>query len=213
MNSINEVLKSIRDRRSVRRFKPESISDHQINVLLESARLAPSGTNSQPWRFVIVRDGNTRKKLQLAANNQRHVGTAPVVIVCCADLDSFAEFPQRVDELIDVGALPEKTRTSFVPALKKSMTTTTKSNMLVAAAGNTAIAITNMMIQATEMGLGSCWVRWYDEKKVKEIVEIPDNVEVMALLPIGIPDEHPSPRPRIPLKDITFCEKYGVKEL
>ena len=89
------------------------------------------------------------------------------------------------------------------------MVDTTRNNLLVAAAGNTAIAITNMMIQASEMGLGSCWVRWFDEKKVKEIVEIPGNVEVMALLPVGIPDENPSHRPRIPLENITFYEKYG----
>ena len=92
-NCINDVLKAIRDRRSIRRFKPEPISDHLINVLLESARLAPSGTNSQPWRFVVVKDEDTKKKLQLAANNQRHVGAAPVVIVCCADLELFRNSP------------------------------------------------------------------------------------------------------------------------
>ena len=126
---------------------------------------------------------------------------------------TFSEFPQRVDELIDVGALPEKSRSFFVPALKKQMAATTRSNLLVAAAGNTAIAITSMMIQASEMGLGSCWVRWYDEKKIKDIVKIPEGVEVMALLPVGIPDEKPSLRPRISLEDITFYEEYGSKVL
>ena len=81
-NCIDDVLQAIRDRRSIRRFKPEPVSDHQINVLLESARLAPSGTNAQPWRFVVIKDGDVKKELQLAANNQRHVGSAPVVIVC-----------------------------------------------------------------------------------------------------------------------------------
>ena len=84
--------------------------------------------------------------------------------------------------------------------------------MLVAAAGNTAIAITHMMIQATEMGLGNCWVRWFDDKKVKGVLDIPDNVEVMALLPVGVPDETPEPRPRVSIEDITFYEKYGKEK-
>ena len=210
MENDTKVLKAIRDRRSIRKFKPTPVTDAQITSLIESARLAPSGTNSQPWRFVIVKDNKTKKDLQQAAHNQRHVGTPPVVIVCCADINAFYEFPARVDELIESGALPKKSRSFFVPALKKKLDATPKSDMLVAAAGNTSIAITNMMIQATEIGLGTCWVRWFDDKKVKEILDIPDNVEVMALLPVGVPDETPEPRPRISIEDITFYEKYGM---
>lgn len=207
-----DVLKSIKNRRSIRRFKSDQISDDQIKILLESARLAPSGTNSQPWRFVVIKNKKTLRDLQQAAHNQRHVGTAPLVIVCCADINAFYEFPERVDELIESGALPEKSRSFFVPSLKKNLSSTSKSNMLIAAAGNTAIALTNMMIQATEIGLGTCWVRWFDDKKVKEILNVPQNVEIMALLPVGIPDEKPTPRPRMPIEDLTFYEQYGNKE-
>ena len=206
-----DVLKPIKDRRSIRRFKSDPIANEKIRVLLESARLAPSGTNSQPWRFIVIKNKETLKDLQKASHNQRHVGTAPLVIACCADINAFYEFPERVDELIESGALPEKSRSVFVPSLKKSLNSTSKSNMLIAAAGNTAIAITHMMIQATEIGLGSCWVRWFDDNKVKEILNVPQNVEVMALLPVGIPDENPSPRPRMPIDDLTFYEQYGEK--
>lgn len=204
-----EVLRSIRNRRSIRSFKTDVVSDDQIAVLIESARLAPSGTNSQPWRFIVIKDAATRLALQHAAHNQRHVGSPPVVIACCADIDAFYEFPERIDELIDDGALPEKSRPFFVPALKKSMDATSRDDLLVAAAGNTAIAITNMMIQASEMGLGTCWVRWFDDAAVKGILDIPDNVEVMALLPVGVPDETPRARPRVSADAITFYEKYG----
>ena len=206
-----DVSEAIRKRRSIRKFKSDPIPEEKISLLLESARLAPSGTNTQPWRFIVIKDNDTKKKLQKAAHNQRHIKSAPVIIACCADLKAFKEFPERVDELIESGALPERTREVFVPYLKKGMDTVTKDALMIAAAANVAIAVEHIVLQAVEIGLGTCWVRWYEDNKVKEILDIPDHVEVMALLPVGIPDEAPSPRPRLSLDKIVFSEKYGGK--
>ncbi len=206
-----EVSEAIKKRRSIRRFKSAPVPDEKIELLLESARLAPSGTNTQPWRFIVVKDDETKKRLRKAAHNQRHIKNAPVIIVCCADLKAFKEFPERVDELIESGALPERTREVFIPYLKKGMSTVTRGELITAAAANVAIAVEHIVLQAVEIGLGTCWVRWYEDDDVKEILDIPDHVEVMALLPIGIPDEDPSPRPRLKLDEIVFNEKYGDK--
>ena len=206
-----DVSEAIRTRRSIRKFKPDPIPEEKIKLLLESARLAPSGTNTQPWRFIVVRDDDTKTRLQRAAYNQRHVKRAPVIIVCCADLKAFKEFPVRVDELIESGALPERTREVFIPYLKKGMSTVTKDALMVAAAANVAIAVEHIVLQAVEIGLGTCWVRWYEDNQVKEILGIPDHIEVMALLPVGIPDEEPAPRPRLGLDTIVYSEKFGEK--
>ncbi len=206
-----DVSEVIKRRRSIRRFKPDPIPDEKIKLLLESARLAPSGTNTQPWRFIVVKDDNTKKKLRKASHNQRHIKNAPVIIVCCADLNAFKEFPERVDELIESGALPERTREVFIPYLKRGMSTATRDTLMVAAAANVAIAIEHIVLQAVEIGLGTCWVRWYQDDNVKEILDIPDHVEVMALLPVGIPDEDPVSRPRLNLDEIVYKEKYGEK--
>ena len=206
-----DVSEAIRKRRSIRKFKPDPIPEEKIRLLLESARLAPSGTNTQPWRFIVIKDNDTKKKLQEAAHNQRHIGRAPVIIVCCADLKAFKEFPERVDELIESGALPERTREVFIPYLSKGMDTVTKDALMIAAAANVAIAVEHIVLQAVEIGLGTCWVRWYEDDKVKEILGIPEHVEVMALLPVGVPDEEPSQRPRLSLDKIVFNEKYGGK--
>ena len=204
-----DVSEAIKKRRSIRKFKPDPIPEEKIRLLLESARLAPSGTNTQPWRFVVIKDNDTKKKLQEAAHNQRHIGRAPVIIVCCADLKAFKEFPERVDELIESGALPERTREVFIPYLSKGMDTVTKDALMVAAAANVAIAVEHIVLQAVEIGLGTCWVRWYEDNKIKEILDIPEHVEVMALLPIGVPDEDPSRRPRLELDQLVNGEKYG----
>ncbi len=206
-----DVSEAIRKRRSIRKFKPDPIPEEKIRLLLESARLAPSGTNTQPWRFIVIKDNDTKKKLQEAAHNQRHINRAPVIIVCCADLKAFKEFPERVDELIESGALPERTREVFIPYLKKGMSTVTKDALMIAAAANVAIAVEHIVLQAVEIGLGTCWVRWYEDNKVKEILDIPDHVEVMALLPVGVPDEATSPRPRLSLDKIVYSNRYGEK--
>ncbi len=206
-----DVREAIQKRRSIRRFKPDPVSDELIQQLLESARLAPSGSNTQPWRFIVVKDPETRQKLQTASYNQRHVGQAPVIIACCADIKAFGEFPERIDELIAAGALPAKTREVFVPSLKKGgMNADIKWHLLIAATGNTDIAIEHIVLHAVELGLGTCWVRWFDDNKVKEILEIPNNIEIIALLPLGYPAEEPPQRPRFTLEKIVYCEKYGA---
>jgi len=205
-----DVREAIQKRRSIRRFKSDPVSDELIVQLLESARLAPSGSNTQPWRFIVVKDAETRKKLQAASYNQRHVGQAPVIIACCADIKAFGEFPERIDELIAVGALPAKTREVFVPSLKKGgMSADIKWHLLIAATGNTDIAIEHMVLQAVELGLGTCWVRWFDDNKVKEILEIPKSIEIIALLPVGYPAEEPPQRPRFGIEKMVYYEKYG----
>ncbi|MDR4497600.1 MAG: nitroreductase family protein [Candidatus Scalindua sp.] len=204
-----DVWEAIRKRRSIRKFKSDLIPDEKIRMLIESARLAPSGTNTQPWRFIVVKDEKTKKNLQEAAHNQAYIRRAPVIIICCADLSAFNEFSVRVEELIESGALSARTRDIFIPYLKKGMKTVTRKDLITAAATNVSIAVEHIVLRAVELGLGTCWVRWYDDNKVKEILEIPEFVEVMALLPLGIPDEDPDPRPRLSLDKLVYREKYG----
>jgi len=81
------VVEAIKKRASVRSYLDKPIEDEKLNAVLEAGRLAPSASNRQEWRFVIVRDGEVRRKLGEAANGQSFVGEAPVVIVACAVTD------------------------------------------------------------------------------------------------------------------------------
>ena len=82
-----DVYEAIAKRKSVRSFKDEEIRDEIISRVLEAARLAPSASNRQEWRFIVVRDQVMRKKLAEAAGGQKFVGEAPVVLACCAETD------------------------------------------------------------------------------------------------------------------------------
>jgi len=65
-----------------------------------------------------------------------------------------------------------------------------------------------MILEAHELGLGTCWIGHFDEKKVKDVLGIPENVRVVAITPLGYPDENPSPRPRKKLGEIVCYERY-----
>ena len=82
------VMEAIKLRKSVRSFEDKPVEDEKLNAVLEAARLAPSASNRQEWRFVVVRDAEMRRKLASAANDQAFVGQAPVVLACCAQTDS-----------------------------------------------------------------------------------------------------------------------------
>ncbi len=82
------VNEAIRMRKSVRRYRSTDVEEEKLTEILEAARLAPSASNRQEWRFIVVRDAMTRRQLANAANQQAFVADAPVVIACCAMTDN-----------------------------------------------------------------------------------------------------------------------------
>ena len=98
---MNEVLKSIQSRRTIRRFKPDPIDEKKIEMILEAGRWAPSFSNLQPWKFIVTKDQKVKKELDKASRESvLHLGIneAPVVILVCVD--------RRIDPLhsIEAGA-------------------------------------------------------------------------------------------------------------
>jgi len=71
------------------------------------------------------------------------------------------------------------------------------------------IAIEHMVLASTALGYGTCWIGAFNENDVKEIAKVPENMTVIALLPIGVPDENPPPKPRRAFKEVFFKESYG----
>ena len=81
-----EVTEAILKRKSIRKYRNEPIPEDKLQKVLEAARLAPSASNQQQWKFVVVRDAEKRKQLSIAANGQAHVASAPAVIAGVATL-------------------------------------------------------------------------------------------------------------------------------
>jgi nitroreductase len=169
-----DVMNAIKTRKSVRYYLARPVEKEKLNAVLEAARLAPSASNRQEWRFVIVRDLETRKKLAAVAGGQAFVGEAPVLIVACAETDGHVMRCGQLCYPIDV-----------------------------------AIALDHMSLAAVELGLGSCWIGLFDEKKVKEILHIPDEIHVVELMPLGYPSDPAAiKKKRFPLDRIVKYEHW-----
>lgn len=193
---------AIENRRSIRKFKPDPITDEILMELLESARLAPSGCNSQPWRFKIVRDEATKKRLEKFSFDQKFVSVAPVVLVVCADVQGYLD--GRVSGVQDLGKIGV-----FDDGICEILHKTTKAksqlkleDLQKSVAFNIAIAIEHIALRALDFGLGTCWMRLIDEKAIREYFGWDKNFYPVAVLPIGYPDENPKPRKRRPMEDL-----------
>ena len=171
-----DLFEVIEKRRSIRSYKPTPIPNEHLKKILEAARLAPSGKNLQPWRFIIVRNPERKRMLAEAAMNQMFIAEADVVIVALSDPTVYSSTGTR----------------RRIPYLQDPM-----------------IAIEHMILAATALGYGTCWIGAFNEDKVKQIVNAPEELAVIALLPIGVPNENPPPRPRKSFEEIFFSEVYG----
>lgn len=189
-------------RRSIRKFKPDEISDEIVFELLDSARLAPSGCNSQPWRFKIVRDKMTKDQLYAAAHNQHFVKEAPVVIICCLDIKGYLDGTVSGVQDLERSEVIDKRIFDILINNANESRKIQIDEIIPRISFNVAIAIEHIVLRALDFGLGTCWVRLLDSKKVKELFNWDDNIGVIALLPIGYPDESPKPRKRMKIEDL-----------
>jgi len=127
-----ELFEAIRNRRSIRSYTEEEVTDEEVNTILEAATWAPSACNKQSWRFVVVRRPETIEKLYKAASystqHQTFVKKAKVVIVVCTDLDIYKTFPHK-ERALSLFAIQE-----------------------------TAAATQNLLLAAHALRLGACWV-------------------------------------------------------
>lgn len=82
-----EVLEAIKSVKSVSKFKPDPIPEQKVQAIVNAARFAPSAENLQPWKFIIVTDEDTKRKLAGACTNAKSVANSPLVLVACARLD------------------------------------------------------------------------------------------------------------------------------
>ena len=195
-----EVFEAIEKRRSIRKYRDEPVPEELIDRLLEAARLAPSSSNTQSWKFKVITDPETRRKLKDLALGQKFVEEAPAVIACCIDLNAFGERAKEALKLVTSGAV----RPSLGMILRSVRSSKDKDPERVVVNGviNVSIATEHIALAATELGLGTCWIRAFDPHGTEELLGLPEGVSVLCLLTVGYPAQDPPPRPRVPLEDI-----------
>jgi nitroreductase len=169
----SKVLEIIKKRYSVRKYSPKPVEEEKIKLILEAARLAPSSENSQPWHFFIVKDREKIEKIAKAMPLKtdlfinQFIAKAPVLIVACA---------------------------ANVPLIQRIIAPVIHLDWYKI---DVAIALEHMVLTACELGLGTCWIGWFDEKKIKKILGMPKKHKVIELLTLGYPAEGFLPRTKM----------------
>jgi len=203
-----ELLKAMQSRRSIRKFKSNEVPDPVIKDLLEAARLAPSGSNLQATRFVVIKSPAERMKLK-ECTPLPFVVHAPVVIACCIDGEAMGNTMVRYKELMEAQAFvgtPLADDNTLMEAAAKRRSSMDQATIKAYLTLNAAIAIEHIVLRAVDLGLGSCWIMMFDSAKTKSMLELDDRYDVVALLPVGYPDQSPAARPRLPLEELVIKE-------
>jgi nitroreductase len=182
-----DVFEAIKTRRSVRRFKSLEVSEHDLHAVLEAARWSPSWANTQVWRFVVVTDTEIKTKLAdtLAAGNNggMPVRQAPVLIVACAELGRSGY----------KGGGPGSDKGDWFMF-------------------DVALAMHSLSLAAHALGLSTLHIGWFDAKKAAEILNVPQGVVVVEMMPLGYAEGEAKAPPRKELEEIVFYEGYGKKK-
>jgi nitroreductase len=181
-----DILEIVKDRRSVREYRPDPVPQEAIDDLVEALRWAPSAGNLQSRKFYLVYNERIRQALSAAAGRRDAVGrlkklvkgmlgrnpltSAPLVVVACLDRSIAARYGERGE--------------------------------LLYAIQDVAASLMNMMLTAHSRGLGTVWMGAFDEHAVATVMNLPGNLRPVALVPVGYPARVPLPPMRIPQEQV-----------
>lgn len=195
-----DTLEAIRNRRSIRQQKTDTIDEATLGKVLEAARWAPSWANAQTTRYIVVTDKDIKAQLSTTRASRpppppgavaapppppmaQPLIDAPVVVAVCAELNKS-------------GVRPDGT-----------YTTDKGGNWYMYDAG---LATQNLCLAAHALGLGTVILGAFDAKKTGEILKVPNGFAVVVLVPLGYPAQPGRPSTRKELSEITFYNKFGA---
>jgi len=182
------VKEAIKLRRSARAFRPNAIPPVIVAEILRLGLQAPSGFNLQPWRFIVLRDRQNKEKLQACAFNQRQVIEAPVVLICCGDRRVVE--PDYIESTIELGKQTGAMTDTYADYIRSSIPNMVENHPSFESLETwtnrqTMLAVAHLMIVAKSYGVDSCPMEGFVSDQVKAAFNIPPEVDVCCLLPLG----------------------------
>jgi F420 biosynthesis protein FbiB-like protein len=204
-----DVFEAINGRRSIRRYQDTKVENEKLLKLAQAAITAPNGGNAQPWDFIFVtetelinqlckiledvhseyfskgrKDNLEGERLEKTVSAYGRMANAPVFVLACMNIRN-----QQLNKPY------EEWTTKW-------------------AHHSVAAAMENFIIAAVAEGLGTCWLGTpgWQEEKIKGLLNIPENVEILAMSPVGYPDETPKARPRMPVEEVIHFNKWSASK-
>jgi nitroreductase len=189
-----DVFEAIKNRRSIRQYKPDPVDDKTVEKVLEAAHWAPSWSNQQCWRFVVVRDPKIKSEIADTLNKitvdtesvenaaASSIKQAPVLIVFCAE-------KSKAGYSVDGIPLNDKGEYWYIFDI--------------------ALAVQNLTLAAHALGLGTVIVGGFNINKVEKILDVPGGCTVVTMTPLGVPDQKGQVSPRKPLSEVIIKNKFS----
>lgn len=200
------LFDAIHTQRAIRRFTDDPVSDEVIQRILDAAVRAPSGRNTQPWRFVVVRDAATKQKLgeyYRRACEQAGIGQAPI-----------PGLSRKVNQSVAHLALHMGDAPVLILVCYEYVTEDTVGASTLLTGSSIYPAVQNLLLAARALGLGTALTTVHSmfETEIKALLDIPSNVQTVALIPLG----YPSPEERFggsrrrPVAEVTHFDRWSV---
>ncbi|MCA9829418.1 MAG: nitroreductase family protein [Dehalococcoidia bacterium] len=193
----DSFFEAIYTQRAIRRFKPDPVPDDLLLRVLEAATKAPSGSNQQPWRFLVVRDAAKRKAMSEALKAHLQSNEAMRTY-----FESGAQSDDRSKRLMLTGALELAYHIDAAPAVIIPCLTSGSDRLL----GGSSIypAVQNLLLAARALGLGTVLTTFNMgiDGMLRELLGIPEAARPVALIPIGYPDGNFGPTRRKPVEEV-----------
>lgn len=179
------MLNEIQLRHSIRKYRDKPVEEDKLIKLIDSARLAPSGSNTQPGNFIIVKSESNKQKLCKVSHNQQWMLSAPVFIVCVADIR--CRIPSNIDITINEDSPQEEVKQII---------------------RDTTFAMGHILLEAQHLELSTCCVAWFSQDEIRPTLNIPSDKYVVGIITVGYADEIPKARQRKELKEILHYETW-----
>ena len=202
------AIEAIRTTRSLRRFRPDPIPDEVLRELLEAATCAPSGGNSQGWRFVVIRDPEQRRRVGALYKEGWDEYSPPSRLAAITD----PRERRRVESAFHLGAHMGDEAPVLVMVCAPRQGDGGDSGGGRTLGASVYPAVQNLLLAARARGIGGCLttIHLYREAQVKAALGIPEDVDTYALIPLGYPRDNFGRLRRRPVEEVTFLDRWGA---
>ncbi|QPQ31557.1 nitroreductase family protein [Lysinibacillus sp. JNUCC 51] len=180
---INKVM---HDRKSVRKYDANfKIPQSELEKLLVEATTAPSSSNLQPWRFLVIQDETVKKELRLIANNQEQVETASAIIAVLGDTEMYNNVEEVYTKNLELGYMDEATKNMMIENSLKLYPNLPKEILKNIATFDAGLISMQIMLLAKDMGYDTVTMGGFNKEAFAERFELTDNLVPIVLIAIG----------------------------
>ncbi|WP_375088098.1 nitroreductase family protein [Peribacillus sp. RS7] len=198
-----------KERRSVRQYDAEYVmTEEEIREILDVAIQAPSSSNLQPWRFLVIQDKQTQQELLPIANNQQQIVDASAVIAVLADIEGYKNAERIYGELVNKGIMKNEIKEPYVASIMHNYGNFSAEKALSVAMIDGGLVSMQIMLAAKAKGYDTVPMGGFDEAQFVDAFNVPENFKPVMLISIGKGTKAGFEKVRLPLDSILTWNKY-----